>query len=77
MTKVTDMSFIPQNYEEWKHCITVKCEIPLTPSYVAERLEALNDRKQHHTQKFIARWGEAHHAKTIAWFEQAAKELSS
>ncbi|MEM9393029.1 MAG: hypothetical protein AAGA38_04175 [Pseudomonadota bacterium] len=71
------MSFVPTTYEDWKHCITVKCDIPLTPTYVAERIAALNDRTDYHTQKFIDRWGPAHHARTVAWFEQAAKELAS
>lgn len=71
------MSFIPKSYEDWKHCITVKCDIPLTQSYVAARLEELKDRNQFQTQKFIDHWGEAHHAQTVAWFEQAAKELAS
>ncbi|MEM8538016.1 MAG: hypothetical protein AAGF56_09160 [Pseudomonadota bacterium] len=68
---------IPQTYEEWKHCITVTCDIPLTSSYVAERIDALNDRKQFQTQRFIDRWGEAHYAQTVIWFEQASKELAS
>lgn len=71
------MSFVPTTYEEWKHCITVKCNIPLTSGYVAERLAALNDRSDYHTKKFIDYWGSAHHARTVAWFEQAAKELAS
>ncbi|MEM8693605.1 MAG: hypothetical protein AAGG57_17205 [Pseudomonadota bacterium] len=71
------MSFVPNTYDEWKHCITVKCEIPLTQRYVAERLAALNDQADFHTQKFIGRWGSKHHARTVAWFEQAAKELAS
>lgn len=70
------MSFMPTNYEEWKHCITVKCDIPLTQDYVAERLAALNNNADYQTQKFIDRWGVAHHARTVAWFQQAAKELA-
>ena len=71
------MSFAPTDYEDWKHCITVKCEIPLTKAYVAERIAALKNRADYQTQKFIERWGEAHHARTLAWVEQAAIELSS
>ncbi|MEM1073419.1 MAG: hypothetical protein AAF665_16395 [Pseudomonadota bacterium] len=71
------MSFVPSSYEDWKHCITVKCDIPLTHQYVSERIAALNDRTNFHTQKFIDRWGAAHHAQTVAWFEKAAQELSS
>ncbi|MEM6635607.1 MAG: hypothetical protein AAF667_06910 [Pseudomonadota bacterium] len=71
------MSFVPTTYDEWKHCITVKCDIPLTPSYVQERIAALGDDKDYHTQKFIERWGPAHHARTLAWFRQAADDLDS
>ncbi|MDX8354824.1 hypothetical protein [Cognatiyoonia sp. IB215182] len=71
------MSFIPKTYEEWKHCIIVKCDILLTQTYVAERLEALNDHRHFQTQQFIDRWGEAHHAQTVVWFQQAAKELAT
>lgn len=71
------MSPVPKTYEDWKHCITVACGIPLTPSYVAERLAALQNPSDFHTQKFVNQWGRAHHARTVAWFEQAAKELAS
>ncbi|MEM6760098.1 MAG: hypothetical protein AAF601_11535 [Pseudomonadota bacterium] len=69
------MSVVPTTYEDWKHCITVTCDIPLTQDYVTARLKALNDRSDYHTQKFVDRWGEAHHARTVGWFEQAAEEL--
>ena len=71
------MSFVPNSYEDWKHCITVKCDIPLTLAFVSQRLAALNNQSDFHTQKFIERWGAAHHAQTVAWFEQAHKELSA
>ena len=69
------MSFVPTTYEAWKHCITVECDIPLTPGYVQDRIAALNDQKDHHTQKFIERWGAEHHAQTLEWFHRAAAEL--
>ncbi len=62
-------------YDDWKHCITVLCRIPLTPTYVEQRLAALRDPADHSTQKFIATWGEAHLARVIGWFEQAEREL--
>ncbi|MEM9348812.1 MAG: hypothetical protein AAGA47_01010 [Pseudomonadota bacterium] len=71
------MSFVPNSYEEWKHCITVKCDIPLTPEYVEERIAALSDEGDYHTQKFVKRWGAMHHARTLAWFQQAKEELST
>ncbi|MEM1377398.1 MAG: hypothetical protein AAGG69_08415 [Pseudomonadota bacterium] len=69
------MSLIPTNYEEWEHCITVKCGIPLTPEFVAERIAALQNHNDFQTQKLIKRWGEDHHAKTLGWFRQAEEKL--
>ena len=64
-----------KTYDEWKHCITVLCRIPITLAYVEERLAALRDPADHSTQKFIATWGGAHLARVIGWFEQAEREL--
>ena len=64
-----------QTYDDWKHCITELCRIPLTLTYVEQRLTALRDPADHGTQKFIAAWGEAHLARVIGWFEQAEREL--
>ena len=62
-------------YNDWKHCITVLCGIPLTPAYVEERLAALRDPSDHGRQKFVASWGEPHLERVIGWFEQAKGEL--
>ena len=70
------MSIVPTSYEDWKHCITVSCDIPLTPQYVQQRIATLTDESDLHTQKFVETWGEAHLARTIAWFRQAEAELS-
>ena len=64
-----------ETYEGWKHCITVLCRIPLTQAYVEERLASLRDPADQRTQKFVAKWGEAHHARVVGWFEQAQREL--
>ncbi|MEM1287269.1 MAG: hypothetical protein AAGH60_02850 [Pseudomonadota bacterium] len=71
------MSILPTNYEEWEHCITVKCGIPLTADYVAERIEALQDMNDYHTHRFIERWGDAHHQRTLAWFREASERLNT
>lgn len=71
------MNYVPQSYEEWEHCITVKCGIPLTPDYVAARIVALENSRDFHTEKFITRWGAAHHARTLAWFREAQSRLAS
>ena len=62
-------------YEDWKHCITVLCGIPLTPNYIDKRLADLNNPNNHHTQKFIETWGNAHLQRVIGWFEQARQEI--
>ena len=71
------MSFVPTTYEEWEHCITVKCDIPLTPAYLAERIEALQNTNDFHTQKFIEQWGQEHLDQTLAWFQQAEAKLNA
>lgn len=70
------MTAIPQTYEDWEHCITVQCGIPLTASFIASRIKALEDESDFRTQKFIEAWGAAHHAKTLEWFRQAALRLN-
>jgi len=62
---------LPKNYQEWKHCITVECGIELTPSYISQRLSALNNKKDHHTQNFVKLYGESHLQSVIDWFNQA------
>ncbi|MEM7061401.1 MAG: hypothetical protein AAF557_27805 [Pseudomonadota bacterium] len=70
------MSIVPQTYDEWEHCITVKCGIPLTSEYVSERIEALENIRNHGTKKFIDQWGEAHHKRTLEWFREAEGRLT-
>ena len=64
-----------ETYDDWKHCITVLCRIPLTLTNVEQRLAALRDPADNGTQKFIATWGEAHLAHVTGWFERAEREL--
>ena len=71
------MSVVPTTYDEWEHCITVQCGIPLTPEFVDERIKAMQDKNDFHTQKFIDQWGQDHYAQTLAWFEQAKARLSA
>ncbi|MEO0465265.1 MAG: hypothetical protein AAF216_01885 [Pseudomonadota bacterium] len=69
------MSIVPQTYEDWQHCITVKCGIPLTADFVAARINELEDPGNYRTKKFIDAWGNDHHAKTLDWFRQAATQI--
>ena len=63
-----------KSYEDWKHCITQLCGIPLTGPYIEQRLTALRDPANYTTQKFVAMWGEQHRLRVIGWFEQAQQE---
>lgn len=63
-------------YDNWKHCITVECGIPLTAAYINQRIGALRNPMDHHTQKFIQEYGESHLSKVIGWFETAKSELA-
>ncbi|MEM9330742.1 MAG: hypothetical protein AAGA53_05420 [Pseudomonadota bacterium] len=65
------MSIIPRTYKEWEHCITVECGIPLSAEYIADRIQALENMRDDKTQRFIKRWGEAHHAQVLSWFREA------
>ncbi|MEM9846097.1 MAG: hypothetical protein AAF965_14950 [Pseudomonadota bacterium] len=71
------MPVIPTTYQEWEHCITVECGIPLTVTYVAERITALQNRDDHHTQRFLELYGEAHLSRTLAWFREAQAKLDA
>lgn len=70
------MAVVPTNYDEWEHCITMQCRIPLTIEFVRERIEALQNENDFMTSKFIARWGAEHHQRTIGWFLEAQAKLT-
>jgi hypothetical protein len=69
------MTPIPNTHEDWEHCITVKCGIPLTADYVAARIAALEDPDDDHTRKFVRVWGEPHRVRTLDRFREAARRL--
>ena len=66
---------VPQSYDAWRHCIEVECGIALTAPWIEQRLVALQDGRDHHTQRFVQLWGQAHHARVLGWFQQALEEL--
>lgn len=66
---------IPHNYPEWRDCIVNKCGIPLTSKFIAERLSALTDKNNEHTQAFSRLYGEPYRQLVISWFRQAQSEL--
>lgn len=65
----------PENYEQWKHCITVECRIPLTPSFVSQRLASWRNDSSEETLRFRRLYGDGYWQLVISWFEQAEREL--
>lgn len=62
---------LPETYDQWRHCIEVTCGIPLTPAFIAARLEALADDHDPHTRRFVEQWGDAHRRRVLGWLETA------
>lgn len=67
---------VPETYEQWRHCIEVDCGLELTADFIDERLEALRNSRDHHTNRFLAIWGQQHHSCVVQWFQRAQAELS-
>lgn len=70
-----ETSVIPQNYEEWKHCIIVECGLELTPEYISERISSLQNERDHYTQQFVRLYGQQHYQNVLGWFMQAQKSV--
>ncbi|MEM7504286.1 MAG: hypothetical protein AAF417_19760 [Pseudomonadota bacterium] len=66
---------IPSTYEQWHHCITAECGIPLTSEFVAQRLAVWKDEDAQETARFRRLYGDAHWRTVIGWFEKAGAEL--
>lgn len=69
-------SAIPSNYEDWKHCITIDCNIKLTVPYIQERITALGDVQNTHTQAFAKLYGDAYRQTVLHWFQKAKQEIA-
>ncbi|AMJ88474.1 MULTISPECIES: hypothetical protein [Alteromonas] len=67
---------IPLSYEQWKHCIIVECGIPLTATFVDERIAAMSDVKNEYTRQFLICYGKNHYENTLRWLTQAKESLS-
>ena len=63
--------FYFQSYEEWRHALTERCNINLTPDYARARISALRNPADSTTRDFTAKYGEAYLKQVIQWFEQA------
>jgi len=66
---------VPENYEQWHHCITVDCAIPLTSEFVMQRLKIWRDENAEETLRFRRLYGDAHWREVVGWFERAEAQL--
>jgi hypothetical protein len=66
---------IPLTYEQWHHCITVKCGISLSREFVERRICELSDDGNRDTQKFVQLYGDGQRQFTLRWFNQALNTL--
>ncbi|MFQ3243955.1 MAG: hypothetical protein ACI9SP_000580 [Arenicella sp.] len=64
-------SIIPENYEQWRHCIVVECGLELTSSFIEQRIAALRNNSEHYTKQFVRKYGVQYHQRVLGWFEQA------
>lgn len=71
------MGAIPTEFEEWKHCIEVKCGIPLTQDFAEQRLTLLEQAEIEETQRFVALYGQEHLSNIKNWFKRVIEELKT
>lgn len=67
---------IPNSYQQWRHCIEVRCGIKLTPSFIDKRLKELQDGNHVRTKEFAKLYGAQQLKRTITWFRQASGDQS-
>ena len=66
----------PQNFEEWKYCITVECGIPLSASFITQRLSVCRNESHEETRRFRQRFGDNYWRSVIGWFAEAEQQLA-
>ena len=66
---------LPTSFDQWHHCITVRCKLHLTRRYIHDRLRELTNIDDPKTKEFTRLYGDEHRQRVIAWFRQAFREL--
>ncbi|MFV0644745.1 MAG: hypothetical protein ACK5NN_09650 [Sphingomonadaceae bacterium] len=60
--------FVPRSYEKRNHSIAVLCKIPLTRSFVKNRIAAIADLSGYGTQqRFVQTWGDSSPVVVRGW----------
>jgi hypothetical protein len=63
---MTDDEAIPSIYEAWRECITMKCRIKLTRSFIESRIKEFGQTDHPKTREFRRHYGDDQLAKTIS-----------
>ena len=66
----------PQNFQEWKYCITVECGITLNASLINQRLSVWRNENHEETRRFRQRYGDDQWRSVIGWFAEAKRQLA-
>lgn len=64
---------IPQDFETWRDCITIKCGIALSPAFARQRLAIYRQVTHIETAEFIRLYGSRHYQNIVAWLETIEK----
>ncbi len=68
--------FMPENYSDWQQSITGVCQIKLTPEFINQRLNELQNAKNRNTKEFVKLYGDEHLERVTSWFERAKEEVA-
>lgn len=63
-------SEIPATYDQWVHCITVKCRIPLTAEFARARIAILGNATSPESVRFVRLYGESHRERVLEWYQR-------
>ena len=58
----------PESYDQWRECIEVKCQLPLTKAFCEKRLKVLQDASNAETKRFILHYSEVYLQQICQWY---------
>lgn len=63
------LNMIPQDFEAWRACITIKCGIEVSVAFARQRLAIYKQAEHPETKEFIKLYGSKHYQQIVAWLE--------
>ncbi len=58
---------IPVTYHEWRQCITQRCGVELSASFITGRLRVMSDPEAPASRLFARCYGMEHYRRVITW----------